>query len=58
MLLDSLPPELLAEFLHTKADTEAVSPEEEARAQISELGYDPNSFWEQKIVWGDHDAFQ
>ncbi|TFY56840.1 hypothetical protein EVJ58_g7392 [Rhodofomes roseus] len=37
---------------------ETVSPEEEARAQLSEMGYDPSSFWEQKIVWGDHDAFQ
>jgi len=35
-----------------------VSPEEEARAQLSALGYDPTSFWEQKVVWGDHDAFQ
>ena len=21
-------------------------------------GFDPSSFWEQPIVWGDHDAFQ
>lgn len=26
--------------------------------RLRELGYDPESFWEQPIVWGDHDSFQ
>jgi YbgC/YbaW family acyl-CoA thioester hydrolase len=25
---------------------------------LVELGYDPKLFWEQQIVWGDHDSFQ
>ena len=35
-----------------------MSPAEEGRAKLAELGYDPDSFWEQQIVWGDHDSFQ
>ena len=31
---------------------------EEARRELMKLGYDPTSFWEQPIVWGDHDSFQ
>ncbi|KAI0343357.1 hypothetical protein BDW22DRAFT_1394336 [Trametopsis cervina] len=30
----------------------------EGRSQLLKLGYDPTSFWEQPIVWGDHDSFQ
>ena len=30
----------------------------EAARQLLEQGYDPESFWEQEIVWGDHDSFQ
>lgn len=30
----------------------------EARSKLLELGYDPASFWEQIVVWGDHDSFQ
>ncbi|KAI8996486.1 Thioesterase/thiol ester dehydrase-isomerase [Trametes punicea] len=37
---------------------EEVSPAEEGRTKFIELGFDPDSFWEQPIVWGDHDAFQ
>ena len=37
---------------------EPPSPDEEGRTKLLELGYDPESFWEQKVVWGDHDAFQ
>ena len=29
-----------------------------SRARLVGMGYDPTSFWEQPIVWGDHDAFQ
>ncbi|KAI0034471.1 hypothetical protein K488DRAFT_45408, partial [Vararia minispora EC-137] len=29
-----------------------------SRAKLAGMGYDPTSFWEQPIVWGDHDAFQ
>ncbi|KZT00600.1 uncharacterized protein LAESUDRAFT_764507 [Laetiporus sulphureus 93-53] len=48
-------PDPPAEFLHTEAqETRA----EQARTKMLELGYDPSSFWEQRIVWGDHDAFQ
>ena len=31
---------------------------DQARAYFLEHGFDPASFWEQHIVWGDHDAFQ
>ncbi|TFY66335.1 hypothetical protein EVG20_g4763 [Dentipellis fragilis] len=30
----------------------------EAKAKLAAKGYDAASFWEQPIVWGDHDAFQ
>ncbi|TFK69123.1 hypothetical protein BDN72DRAFT_820459 [Pluteus cervinus] len=29
-----------------------------ARATMTKSGFDPASFWEQKIVWGDQDSFQ
>ncbi|KIM90194.1 hypothetical protein PILCRDRAFT_811916 [Piloderma croceum F 1598] len=29
-----------------------------ARKKLIDLGYDPTSFWEQKITWGFHDALQ
>ena len=29
-----------------------------ARAKLVGMGFEPRSFWEQHIVWGDHDAFQ
>ncbi|OCH96302.1 Thioesterase/thiol ester dehydrase-isomerase [Obba rivulosa] len=31
---------------------------ETAKAHLLRGGYDPDSFWEQPVVWGDHDAFQ
>ncbi|KAH8983161.1 Thioesterase/thiol ester dehydrase-isomerase [Lactarius hatsudake] len=31
---------------------------EEARKYLVDHGFDPASFWEQPISWGDHDAFQ
>ncbi|THH30513.1 hypothetical protein EUX98_g3685 [Antrodiella citrinella] len=31
---------------------------EEAVKKLLGLGYDPDSLWEQEIVWGDHDSFQ
>lgn len=31
---------------------------EEGRTYFEDRGFDPASFWEQPIVWGDHDAFQ
>ena len=31
---------------------------EQAKECLREWGYDPMSFWEQRIVWGDHDAFK
>lgn len=37
---------------------EEVSPADEGRATLAALGYDPDSFWEQPVVWGDHDSFQ
>ncbi|CCM02657.1 uncharacterized protein FIBRA_04761 [Fibroporia radiculosa] len=37
---------------------DVLDPAEEARETLIALGYDPTSFWEQRIVWGDHDAFQ
>lgn len=39
-------------------ETELLSPAEEGRAKLLKLGFDPDSFWEQKVVWGDHDSFQ
>ncbi|KAF8809535.1 hypothetical protein BYT27DRAFT_7136205 [Phlegmacium glaucopus] len=35
-----------------------VDPLEQAREKLRVAGFDPKSFWEQHIVWGDHDAFQ
>ncbi|KAI0923574.1 hypothetical protein AcV5_009076 [Taiwanofungus camphoratus] len=61
------PPSELVERLHTEAvvsppseDVEAtLSPSAaEARTTLLDMGFDPSSFWEQRIVWGDHDAFQ
>ncbi|KAI0682176.1 hypothetical protein BC835DRAFT_1424747 [Cytidiella melzeri] len=31
---------------------------EAGRVELLRLGFDPTSFWEQPIVWGDHDSFQ
>jgi hypothetical protein len=31
---------------------------EQAREKLRVAGFDPKSFWEQHIVWGDHDAYQ
>ena len=30
----------------------------EARKELTRMGYDPTAFYEQKVVWGDHDSFQ
>ncbi|KAF8273082.1 hypothetical protein EI94DRAFT_1769405 [Lactarius quietus] len=38
--------------------TTALSSAEEARKHFVDRGFDPTSFWEQPISWGDHDAFQ
>ena len=37
---------------------EELSSAEEGHAKLIELGFDPDSFWEQPVVWGDHDSFQ
>ena len=29
-----------------------------ARQELSQLGYDPTTFFEQRVAWGDHDSFQ
>ncbi|GBE86682.1 hypothetical protein SCP_0905620 [Sparassis crispa] len=58
-----------SELLHTVAASnpptdaevaaaEGETPAAEGRRRLLELGYDPSSFWEQHVVWGDHDAFQ
>ncbi|KAF8652596.1 hypothetical protein AX16_004317 [Volvariella volvacea WC 439] len=31
---------------------------QDAREKLRKAGMDPASFWEQRIVWGDHDSFQ
>lgn len=31
---------------------------DEGFLELKKLRFDPGSFWEQAIVWGDHDAFQ
>ncbi|KAH8116344.1 HotDog domain-containing protein [Phellopilus nigrolimitatus] len=36
----------------------ALSPEEEGEAKLTEMGFDPLSFYEQKVVWGDLDSFR
>ncbi|KXN91107.1 hypothetical protein AN958_02883 [Leucoagaricus sp. SymC.cos] len=36
----------------------ASSPLIKARERFIKEGFDPLSFWEQPIAWGDHDAFQ
>lgn len=38
--------------------SEPVSAAEQGRAKLTAQGFDPTSFWDQPIVWGDHDAFQ
>ncbi|KII86070.1 hypothetical protein PLICRDRAFT_44529 [Plicaturopsis crispa FD-325 SS-3] len=38
--------------------SDSVSPAKEARELLLGKGYDPDSFFEQTIVWGDHDSFQ
>jgi len=30
----------------------------EAQRELIRMGYDPTAFYEQKVVWGDHDSFQ
>ncbi|KAG5652809.1 hypothetical protein H0H81_003578 [Sphagnurus paluster] len=35
-----------------------LNPLEEAKQKLTEAGFDPASFWEQRIVWGDQDPFQ
>ncbi|KAG5640806.1 hypothetical protein DXG03_006960 [Asterophora parasitica] len=39
-------------------DEEVIDPLEEAHRKLAEAGFDPASFWEQRIVWGDQDSFQ
>jgi hypothetical protein len=40
-------------FNHT-----AISPSAKAHEHLINQGFDPLSFWEQRIAWGDHDSFQ
>ncbi len=35
-----------------------LSATEEGRTYFEDRGFDAASFWEQPIIWGDHDAFQ
>jgi len=42
----------------TTLSAETVNPLEKAREKLRRAGLDPKSFWEQRIVWGDHDSFQ
>ncbi|GLB41567.1 putative thioesterase-like superfamily protein [Lyophyllum shimeji] len=37
---------------------DVVDPLEEAHQKLTEAGFDPASFWEQRIAWGDQDPFQ
>jgi hypothetical protein len=30
----------------------------EAKRELCRMGYDPVTFYEQRVVWGDHDSFQ
>jgi len=30
----------------------------EAKQELGRMGYDPTTFYEQRVVWGDHDSFQ
>ncbi|KAF9528939.1 Thioesterase/thiol ester dehydrase-isomerase [Crepidotus variabilis] len=50
------------ESVLNKAASEAmetlVDPLRAAEARLEKRGFDPKSFWEQRIVWGDHDSFQ
>ncbi|KAI0305802.1 hypothetical protein B0F90DRAFT_1872719 [Multifurca ochricompacta] len=38
--------------------TAVLSAAEQGRRYFEDRGFDSTSFWEQPIVWGDHDAFQ
>ncbi|KAI5122505.1 hypothetical protein M0805_001413 [Coniferiporia weirii] len=40
------------------ARAETLAPDDEAREKLSELGFDPQSFYEHKVVWGDLDSFR
>ncbi|KAI0091567.1 HotDog domain-containing protein [Irpex rosettiformis] len=42
---------------HDVSDIDPAIPAQ-GRAELLRLGYDPSSFWEQPIVWGDLDSFQ
>ncbi|KAF8909276.1 HotDog domain-containing protein [Gymnopilus junonius] len=56
---DSPPdPAHLAAALGLSESVEALEPLEEARRKLLKAGLDPGSFWEQRVVWGDHDSFQ
>ncbi|KAF5379518.1 hypothetical protein D9615_006504 [Tricholomella constricta] len=39
-------------------DEGTIDPLEEAQQKLMDAGFDPASFWEQRIVWGDQDSFQ
>ncbi|KAF9485584.1 Thioesterase/thiol ester dehydrase-isomerase [Pholiota conissans] len=50
-----------AQFSTLAAEEAEVSQEElleEAKQKLLAAGMDPQSFWEQRIVWGDQDSFQ
>ncbi|KAF9563609.1 hypothetical protein CPC08DRAFT_734809 [Agrocybe pediades] len=47
-----------AEESSASEGVEAGSSLAEAREKLQRAGLDPKSFWEQRIVWGDHDSFQ
>ncbi|XP_006461693.1 hypothetical protein AGABI2DRAFT_222531 [Agaricus bisporus var. bisporus H97] len=40
------------------ASISPLSPLAKAHEHLMKQGFDPQSFWEQRIVWGDHDSFQ
>jgi hypothetical protein len=42
----------------TSFDATDASSAEQARLTLSSASYEPISFWEQPVVWGDHDSFQ
>jgi len=39
-----------------QASNESVAAE--AKQELGRMGYDPTTFYEQRVVWGDHDSFQ
>jgi len=48
---DPVPPPVTEQVDHESAAADA-------KQELSRMGYDPATFYEQRVVWGDHDSFR